>query len=380
MSPAIVIVTYNRPESLIRILESIENAFYEIDSIPLIISIDHQDSSLHQDVIQIAESFHWAYGDKKVIQHSSNIGLRNHVLYCGSLTEKYKAIILLEDDVVLSKYYYSYARQALGFYEYDENIAGISLYNHLINVNCNRPFYPDCGDGDIYLLQFAQSWGQCWTESMWGGFYNWYTNNLEFESNANFPAFVYNWPQTSWLKYFVKYLVEFNKFFVYPSISLSTNFNDAGTHIKVKNTLFQVPLETGNKKYRFLDSENQATKYDVFFERINLDLGLPNNDVCIDIYGLKPITPNQRYLLTSKEYPFYLLRSFGLYMRPHELNITFKVKGRNIFLYDTSKVIDHPKKVKKDKNIELLYDNRVLGINRVKRLLLTMIANKIFKR
>ena len=60
---AIIVVGYNRPDALKRILKSLADAKYDYADIPLRISIDH---SGNQEVINVAQTFEWKHGSKKV--------------------------------------------------------------------------------------------------------------------------------------------------------------------------------------------------------------------------------------------------------------------------------------------------------------------------
>ncbi len=62
--PVIVVVAYNRADSLVRLLQSLLHA-KEVSDALLIISIDNQEP-LNYDVKELAESFAWPYGDKEV--------------------------------------------------------------------------------------------------------------------------------------------------------------------------------------------------------------------------------------------------------------------------------------------------------------------------
>ena len=64
------------------------------------------------------------------------------------------------------------------------------------------------------MMQFAQSWGQCWTKSMWKSFRKWYIQNSgPIEANDDIPANITSWSDKSWLKYYMKYLIETNRYF-----------------------------------------------------------------------------------------------------------------------------------------------------------------------
>ena len=69
---ALIVVGYNRPDSVRRILGSLDQAKYEgYHRIPLIISLDH---SGNEEVAAIAKEFQWKSCEKRVICHSERLG------------------------------------------------------------------------------------------------------------------------------------------------------------------------------------------------------------------------------------------------------------------------------------------------------------------
>lgn len=332
MNTAIVVVAFNRLNSLERLLSSLKHADYPTANIPLIISIDRAPNN--QDVLECAENFVWKHGDKKVIYQEKKLGLRPHVLKCGSLSKEYGSVIILEDDLFVAPGFYNYAVKALQFSEDKEYIGGISLYTHHFNVECCEPFYPYEDGYDNWYFQFASSWGQAWTYNQWSRFYSWYGQNCDKDlHDANTPEYVASWPKSSWLKYYIKYLIETNRYFLYPRISLTTNFADAGTNILKSNSTYQVSLLWNSKKeWSFSEIEDSQAIYDAFFENIILGKKLYNNAV-IDLYAKKPV-PDKGLFLSRKHLNYHIVSSYGCCMRPHECNILMKVKGNDFFLYD----------------------------------------------
>ncbi|MHA7943010.1 glycosyltransferase family A protein [Formosa sp. 3Alg 14/1] len=259
--PAIVIPTFNRPKSLNRLLFSIKQAEFN-EFPPIVFSIDGGGS---KEIVTIAEQFSWE-GEKEIILHDENLGLKSHILKCGDLTERYGAIVLLEDDLFVSKYFYNYTHEALSFYQDDNDIAGISLYQYEYLENVDLPFKALVDGYDTYFIQMASSWGQAWSKEQWIGFKSWFKENSVWDnSDKRLPKDVLAWPETSWKKYYIKYLVDTNRYFVYPRISLTTNFGDAGTNNGYKNSLHQVNILIGAKTWTF-SKLNQGIKYDVHFE------------------------------------------------------------------------------------------------------------------
>lgn len=378
---ALVVIGYNRPNSIKRLLKSLDRAEYQNKKVDLIISLDN---SGDYNVLNEAENFQWIYGEKQVIVHSERLGLRKHVLFCGNLTKDYDAIVMFEDDIYASPNFFNYVCATLNKYQNEEKVAGISLYTHLWNVGVNRPFYPQKSEYDVFFLQYAQSWGQVWTKKMWDQFMEWYGDGTKKINESILPTNIANWPESSWLKYFINYIVEKDKYFVYPYESMTTNFTDTGTHNTQSSTSYQVPL-AWNEKFEFnLPNFNiDQVVYDVYFERENIGewLGVPNDELCIDLYGLKRYKENKRYLLSTEICPFEIKDSFALSLRPHELNIIADIKGNEIFLYDTFSAQNNKNNNELSKNNKILiikYDLRAIS-NRKLLFLLMHETSKKFK-
>ena len=334
---AIVVIGYNRINSIKRLLLSLENAYYDNDNIDLIISIDKSDT----DIIETyADQYQWKYGRKKVIKHKENLGLRTHILSLGVWFDEYDALIILEDDVVVSQSFYCFAKQTVNQYGNCSDIAGIGLYSYKMNYITDLPFEPIKDNNDVYFMKCAMSWGQIWLKKQWKEFISWYHENIDFKYSANIPYRLFSWPKSSWLKYHTRYCIENNKYFVYPYYSLSTNYSDVGEHNNDtnNNTLYQVPLVMDLKKEFILPNfDENIIKYDGYFELENLYqiLGLAQKDTCIDLYNSKKNKYNKRYWLTTQNLPYHIIRSYGLNFRPAEANIILNSTGNDIKLYDT---------------------------------------------
>ena len=376
----IVVVAYNRPRSISRILKSLSEAEYSKNNIDLIISIDNGDNS---EVLNIANDFKWNFGAKNVIYQETNLGLRNHILKCGDLTNKYDAIILLEDDLYVSKNFYFFACQSLEFSKENNNIAGVSLYNHQLNVHTKDIFSPIEDGYDNWYFQFASSWGQAWTKGQWQGFKKWYEQNQTLNEAIIIPQNVKNWSDKSWLKFYISYMVELNKFFLYPKVSMTSNFSDAGTHMGQDTTIYQVPLYFGQKRaFNFSDLETSNSVYDSFFENLELHeiLGYSKEEISIDLFGSKPPIKS-RYLLTTRIADFQIVRSFGRSLKPIDANVILGVDGQDIFLYDTT--IPKENNIKVGNYRKIIYNLKYISFDNITMLFITEIKmklNRIFKK
>lgn len=354
---AIVVIAYNREKSLKRLLQSLEKASYQQSGenglligsgIPLIISIDHSENNL---VRIVADDFKWTHGEKRVIVHPENMGLKKHVLSCGDLVDQYDSIVMLEDDLYVSASFYGFAQKALESVWEEDRIAGVSLYTHLLNVHTREPFLALEDGYDNWFFQFASSWGQAFTKNQWNGFREWMKRNDGKElASKNMPVNVSEWSQKSWLKYFIAYMIETDRYFLYPRISQTTNFSEEGTHAKETVMDLQVPLYNRQKRpYCFSKLSHSEAVYDAFFENVCLkklianQTGAKPGEIMIDLYGSRPFAGEQRILLSSIPMPCKIIRKYGCALRPIEANVIENIEGNDFFLYDTSQKGKEPK-------------------------------------
>ncbi|WP_138515864.1 hypothetical protein [Limnobacter alexandrii] len=344
---AIVVVAFNREESLFRTLNEIRTIDLDDDYVDLIISIDY--SEKQNTVKNIATNFKWSAGKKKIITHPLNLGLRTHVMLCGEFSLSYDFIIMLEDDITPSQSSYKFTKKAIKFYASSKNIAGIALYSPRINEFAHKPtsFTPAKSGADVFLIKTAQSWGQAWSKEMWQDFETWYKGKKDCIEMLDYqaPKKLKGWPQSSWKKIFNIYLIETNKYFLYPYDSHSSNNCDRGFHNKDESTLFQVELFNGTKDYIFYDQE-KLYKYDQFLERENLNFyinGLKKR-VIFDTYGTRIQTNHIEtdIVITIKNLKTQEIDSYSLNLKPPEMNVILDRKGRTLKAYHITDEVVFP--------------------------------------
>lgn len=351
LNPAIVVVAYNRPKSLIRLLKSIEKACYSSQDISLIISIDFQDSLERKQVVSVADKFLWEYGKKYIINHSFNLGLKEHILSCGDLTNEYDSVIVLEDDLVVSPSFYNYARSAAEYYYTSKSIGGISLYSYEYEELGWFRFYPKNLGTDNFFMQWTASWGQLWTKKQWVSFKKWYSNDKDIDP-INIPNQVKKW-ENSWKKYYNSYLVDTEKYFVYPYFSYTTLFDEGGVHYKKNSRQNHVSLFNGKKKinYNFSNVDNLDLYYDAFFqptkkiifvEKLGKEIELE-----FDFFGTKNASNiTTKYVCSIKDSKKHL-GSYSNRLIPYIENIysnnsgvVFKIAKKDDFLFSNSSALN----------------------------------------
>ncbi len=333
---AIVAIGYNRLKGLARLLDSINSASYKSNDIPLVISID---ASGDLELYDFVKNFKWNHGVKYVNIQENRLGLKEHIFQCFSLSKYFKGVIILEDDLFVSPYFYDYAMSTLDKYGNDEKVAGIALYKNEYDGFSNLPIQHIHNGSDVFAWQTVCSWGEIINERMWNNISKWiekFDENFEpFDMNDT----IKKWTR-AWSKYVYAYMLETDSYFIFPHISLTTNFNDGGgEHGGGNSSIVQVSLLQGYKEYKLLDL-SELEQYDVYGQNTKIAswLGLDKNELSVDFFGNRTKYVG-RYVLTPFKLPYKRVKGFALCMRPWELNIKYNREGNDIFLYDRGSLV-----------------------------------------
>lgn len=231
------------------------------------------------NVKRIANDFKWEHGEKVIVEAPKHLGVKGSVQWAGTKTSERGQVIILEEDIAVSKRYYEFAK--LGLQISDNRVAGVSLYSHeLAEAHPPYPFvkYPD--GNDVYLMQFPVSWGQCWDQKRWA----------EFEGSRMELG---------------EYLRSKNKYLLCPTISHCSYFGEKGTNFFLPDDPFQVQMMSGEEEFVIPPDLQGIAAYDYAFE-MNAELvrrTIPEwNDIDfeVDLYGSKdPATVDKPYMLTT---------------------------------------------------------------------------------
>ncbi len=330
---AIVAVGYNRLNSMTRLLNSLAKASYDCDNVPLIISID---ASGNQELYDKINGFEWPYGDLYVNIQSERLGLKQHIFTCMDMSEYFRAIIVLEDDIYVAPQFYNYTLAALDAYENDSKVCGIALYGISRNGYVGLPFTPMHNGSDVYLHQDVCTWGECLTYAMWHSFRLWLEKNgARTYEDVEMPSEIKGWNR-AWSKYYYAYMVEQKKAFITPYVSYTTNFSDSGEHGDSTNVA-QVPIQWGEKDRFVMPPSDKLVSYDAYYNNtaIYVALGLNAEELTLDLYGNNDLYLSRRYVLTTRVLPFKIEKEFNLSFYPIEVNVLQDMEGEGVRLYDT---------------------------------------------
>ena len=323
-NPAIVVMAYNRPAAVARLLHSLATATIAPDT-PLIISLDN--SPTQPEVRRLVEAFAWPHGPKHIQAWARHLGLVEHYLACGDLTATYGAIVLLEDDLVVARPFQQFARQALARYQVDPTIAGISLNALWFNGYTHYRFTPLLDAGDTFFLQVPWYQGQVLWPEAWQPFRAWLAagHGAIAPLDPIHPVFQ-TFAEDEWFPAYTKYLATTGRYFVFPRHSFCTNFGDAGTHFSRATPFFQVPLQQHKNEFVLLEMAASIAIYDSFFELAptvlkRLAPHLQELDLTLDVHVTKPAHLLQTEWVVTCQPAQQTLYSVTLQQRPIEANL-----------------------------------------------------------
>jgi hypothetical protein len=337
MTPAIVVITFDRPDTLQRLLASLDAAVYPAGvDVPLVITIDRGESVGAARVAELAGGFRWRFGTKRVMEQPRHLGLVEHFWHAGRLSRDYDGVILLEDDLTVAPPFYAFASQALACYDADQRIGGVSLYDLWFNGFTQLPFEPLVDGADVYFVQLPYTQGYALTAQQWQRFEKWWQSNGPRVQHhlALHPSFL-TFGNDEWFPALASYLAGEGRYFCYPRTSLTTGWGDAGVHFDRSTDWFLAPVQLRGSEFRLPRFDDSLVVYDGFFElkpeRLKaLAASLPDVEFDVDLNATKTRQNlHHEHVLTTRPSRRALAR-FGLRLQPSELNVIQAMPGGEI--------------------------------------------------
>lgn len=265
LSP-ICLFGYNRPYEIEKCLNSLSNCKLAKNS-NLYIFIDgpksNGSSELCNQTREVCNNFSTKFKKLNISFSKVNKGLSLSVITgVTEILSRYKKVIVLEDDLVVSENFLLYHNQCLNYYKDFENISSISGYN----FNLKSLYLTNL---DICFLRRSCSWGWStwldrWTQIDWSDDYLKIQtikkeNKLKIRNGGSdllgMVSNQINGKIDSWsIKFTVNQLVN-DRLTVYPTVSklLNIGFNSNSTHTK-KIRRFRTKLDHSGKDFFLLSN------------------------------------------------------------------------------------------------------------------------------
>ena len=121
------VLTYDRYESLSRLVTSLQAAKYDGSRVDLNFFLDRkQGHEPNRRILDLIENADWPHGEKRVMVRQVNVGLIGAVLESWYPTYSNEYTMFAEDDIEVSPYWFYYAKRCIESYRMvpnpDQNI------------------------------------------------------------------------------------------------------------------------------------------------------------------------------------------------------------------------------------------------------------------
>jgi len=263
----IILFVYNRPWHTKQTIESLQKNELAKDSDLFIYSDAPKIEDSIKKVEEVRAYIKTVIGFKNIIiiERYKNFGLAKNIIEgVTEVVEKYGKIIVLEDDLVTSKYFLKFMNEALNFYNDIDKIFVVSGYSHDVKLSKGYDF-------DVYTSYRSSSWGWAtwkdrWSEIDWDiKDYPEFIKNKEkvkkFDKSGNLSGMLKDQMEgriDSWAIRRTYSQFKLGKYTVFPVVSLLKNIgmDGSGTHYNKKDvnrSSFKDNIfEKFSKDYRFL--------------------------------------------------------------------------------------------------------------------------------
>ncbi|XP_060601223.1 uncharacterized protein LOC132754585 [Ruditapes philippinarum] len=246
----IIVIVFDRYESLLRLLRSLNQAIYDGDTVKLEVWIDRSEQGvLDEAVVNTTNTFSFQHGDYEVIPHFEHVGLHGQWISTWMPKRNSSEIaVICEDDITVSIYFYKYLKYVHKKYDNYSEINGYALqgYSMKHHVKNTSPLVGPNGS-IVFLYPVVGSWGFSPSRDNWIHFQDWYTSACNDDTNDLFiPNNIASkwyiqfkkkgshkslW--TIWHMYHAFINSEFTLYTNLPGhIGLSTNWREQGLHFK----------------------------------------------------------------------------------------------------------------------------------------------------
>lgn len=157
-----ILIAYNRLEHFIKTINALSENFLA-NKTDVFLFIDgpknYQDSLISKKIQSYAMSMMIKFSSLKIIQRDKNIGLaKNITLSVTEIISQYEAVIVLEDDIVVSQVFLNFMNDALNYYKTSRKIWHISAHNVI-----NNTYKPD----NIFFYRVMNCWGWATWADRW---------------------------------------------------------------------------------------------------------------------------------------------------------------------------------------------------------------------
>lgn len=242
-----IIITYNIPWSLHRLLLSLNTVDYMSDKVTVEIWIDRsKEGRIHEQTYAVGHKFVFEKGSKTVINQTRHVGLYGQWMGLWQPTEETKEIaVIFEDDLTVSPFFYRYLKNAHAKY-------GSVPYLNSYALQCSMKHNGKEGNlhapdsNPVFLYPILGTCGFSPQKRNWIEFREWY---IEASKDPHFHPLVPGIKPTDWYNDHIRfkatdnmwemwhiYHAYKNKYYtLYPNLlrfeGMKINWKEHGSHV-----------------------------------------------------------------------------------------------------------------------------------------------------
>lgn len=251
----IIVITYNRADSLLRLLNSLQNAHYFGDRVVIEIWLDRSKYGwFSMRTVSIARQFVFVSGKCDIYVHDNHVGIRGQWLDTWKNYQDEKEIaVILEDDITVSPFFYKWLKLTRKQYGHMKEVNGFSLQGWTIRHSDGDCCVKVPKKYNVFLYPTLGTTGFSPNNKQWKAFKDWFS---KLKSETTEIPVVPNHVASKWYKtekdsmWEMEYLYftwKQHQYTLYPNFEdnkgLSFNWLEDGLHYSGQ----AVDLEAANK-------------------------------------------------------------------------------------------------------------------------------------
>ncbi|AUY77091.1 glycosyltransferase [Escherichia coli] len=157
----VILFVYARYEHTKKTIEALADNYYATETELIIYSDYWHDENDKENVNKVRRYIKSIKGFKSItiIERETNYGLAKNIIEgVTDVCNKYERVIILEDDLLTSRFFLKYMNHALEKYELNEEVWHISGWNYPIDFNSNKA---------SFLWRVMNCWGWATWSNRW---------------------------------------------------------------------------------------------------------------------------------------------------------------------------------------------------------------------
>lgn len=256
-----IVITMDRDESLVRLLDSLAKANYGEDHVDLDIWIDRaNDKPIHEGVLHACQKVIWKQGTKTVHKRAANAGLYEQWIYTWNITaETTEFAVILEDDLEVSPAFYQWLRVARAAYAQDSDVGAFTLQRSTLRPRgASRPLDIPA-EHPVFKYRLLGTWGFAPQRDAWVEFRKWFEEKRGRGEKPYVDGLITTqWYKSQekdgfapnmWSQWWIKFADEKGYFTVTGHLpdgtSLASNWRESGLHYSKNKPSADFPVFRG---------------------------------------------------------------------------------------------------------------------------------------